>query len=453
VTAFPASDLAPAPTLAVAEPPPVLVPPPARKRRRWHRAAIPLAMLVLFWAWTLVAHATQSPSLSDPGTMSPTGTGPDGSSQLAANLRERGVTIVTAHTTKEAVDASREADQAIVFVPAPGFLDGSLVEKLTGLGQTARVVLVRPGLFSQAAAGSPFIGVATRWASQALEPGCGAPLALAAGRATAYQDHYARFTDLDPYAPVTMDCYQGGLVGARVKGVEIVYVGATDPFRNSRIGEAGNAALATGLLSGSRRLIWLDIHASEITLAPPKLPPLPSYHRDDQYRGGGTGNPTIDAFPPMMWASLVLLALAALLVALMRSRRLGPPVSEPLPVVVPAAEAITGRGRLYRRVHARQATLDALRAAAIGRVARVVYRYGEVPPERDLLTAGSVADALVANIAARTSDPNTIRSVLYGLKVETDEDLDAAVASLDALVAAVLRHNPSAAPSHPEETP
>jgi hypothetical protein len=295
--------------------------------------------------------------------------------------------------------------------------------------------------------------VATRWASQALEPGCGAPVALAAGRATAYQDHYSHVPDLDPFAPITMDCYQGGLVGARIKGVEIVYVGATDPFRNSRFSEGGNAALATGLLSGSRQLIWLDMHASEITLGPIKLPPPPSYHRGDQERGGGTGNDTIDAFPPLLWATLILLAAGALLVAIARARRLGPPVSEPLPVVVPAAEAVTGRGRLYRRVQARQATLDALRAAAIGRIARVVYRYGEVPPERDLLTPGPAADALVADIAARTSDANTIRTVLYGLKVETDEDLDAAVASLDALVAAVLRHNPSAAPSHPEETP
>jgi hypothetical protein len=452
VTAFPASDLAPAPVRAPAEPPPIVAPAPTRKRSRWHRAVIPLAVLVLFWAGTLVAHAIQTPSLSNPGTMSPTGTGPDGSSLLAAKLRDSGVTIVTVHTTKAAIDASRDADGAAVFVPEPAFLDGSLVDKLTALGQTSRVVLVRPGLFAQAAAGSPFIGVATRWASKALEPGCGAPVALAAGRATAYQDHYARFSDLDPYAPITIDCYQGGLVGARVKGIEIVYVGATDPFRNSRFDEAGNAALATGLLSGSTQLIWLDIHSSEVTIGPVKLPPLPSYHRDDQRGVGETGNSTIDAFPPLLWATLALLALGALLLAIMRARRLGPPVAESLPVVVPAAEAITGRGRLYRRVHARQATLDALRAAAIARIARVVYRYGEVPPERDLLTPGPAAEELVATIAARTSDPNTIRSVLYGHTVETDEDLEAAVASLDALVAAILRHNPSAAPSHPEET-
>ena len=131
-------------------------------------------------------------------------------------------------------------------------------------------------------------------------------------------------------------------------------------------------------------------------------------------------------------------------------------------MVVPAAEAVTGRGRLYRRVQARQATLDALRAAAIARLVRVVYPFDEAPPERDLLTPGPAADALVARVAARTGDPDTIRGVLYGPKVSSDDELSAAVARLDALVATVLRHNPSAipphpstpaVPPHPEETP
>ena len=81
MTAFPASDLAPAPVRSAVEPPPVALSTPKRKRRRWHRAVIPLALLVLFWAGTLVAHAFETPSLSNPGTMSPTGTGPDGSSR------------------------------------------------------------------------------------------------------------------------------------------------------------------------------------------------------------------------------------------------------------------------------------------------------------------------------------------------------------------------------------
>jgi hypothetical protein len=442
---------------------------PARPRRRWHRAAIPFGLLIVFWAWTLVAHQQQEPNLRDPGTMSPTGTGPDGSSVLADRLRAQGVNIQRVASTAQAVSAAATGS-ATVLVPAPDFLDGTLMTKLSGL-TNLRVVMVRPGIIAQAASSSPFAGLFSRWASKAFDPGCSAPVAIAAGRATAYQSTYARADELSAFATVTMDCYQGGLVAARVRGVEIVYVGASDPFRNSRIGEQGNATLATGLLSVGDRLIWLDLHAKETTSTNVDIT-LPRYHRDDQARTGG-GDSLFAALPPMLWAWLSLLAVGAVLVAFVRGRRLGPPVAEPLPVVVPAAEAVTGRGRLYRRVRARQPTLNALRASAIARLARAVYPFDEAPPERDLLPGdgrsassraeGAAAEALVARIAERVSEPNAIRAVLYGDTVSDDDELEAAVARLDALVAAVVRHNPSAAPTpypstsavptHLEETP
>jgi len=447
--------LAPAP--AVPGPSPQAPQPKrTRPRRRWHRAAIPFGLLVVFWTWTLVAHQQQEPNLRDPGTMSPTGTGPDGSSVLAERLRAKDVNIQRVTSTAQAVSAAATGS-ATVVVPAPDFLDGTLMTKLSGL-TNLRVVMVRPGIIAQASSSSPFAGLFSRWASKAFDPGCSAPVAVAAGRATAYQSTYNRVDELSAFATVTMDCYQGGLVAARVRGIEIVYVGASDPFRNSRIGEQGNAALATGLLSAGNRLIWLDLHAKETTPVNVDIT-LPRYHRDDGNRGGGRDSP-FAVLPPMLWAWLSLLAAGAVLIAFVRGRRLGPPVAEPLPVVVPAAEAVTGRGRLYRRVRARQPTLNALRAAAIARLARVVYPFDEAPPERDLLPQGDgrsassraegpAAEALVARIAARTSDPDTIRAVLYGDTVDGDDELEAAVARLDALVAAVVRHNSSAAPPPP----
>ena len=54
---------------------------------------------------------------------------------------------------------------------------------------------------------------------------------------------------------------------------------------------------------------------------------------------------------------------AVLLLALWRARRLGPVVTEPLPVVVRAAETVEGRARLYRRGGARDTAAEALRGA------------------------------------------------------------------------------------------
>jgi hypothetical protein len=122
----------------------------------------------------------------------------------------------------------------------------------------------------------------------------------------------------------------------------------------------------------------------------------------------------------------------AVLLAVARARRLGPPVAEPLPVIVPASEAVTGRGRLYERIAAREATLDAIRGAAITRMAHVLNPFGGRPASDD---------ELVRQIAQRTATPEyAIRAVLYGPAAADDAGLADAVGRLDALTAAVLGH-------------
>jgi hypothetical protein len=294
-------------------------------------------------------------------------------------------------------------------------------------------------------------GFSARWATRAVAPDCAQSGQFGGGTAAVLHNTYAIAPTQE--FETTVDCYQGGLVGTRFDGTEILYVGASDPFRNGRIDEVDNAAFAVGLLGRSSRVIWLDVHSREprprVALHLPTIK-LPQYRRGEQDRSD-TGFPTIDAFPPVLWASLILAAGVAVLLGLARARRLGPPVAEPLPVLVPAAEAVTGRGRLYRRIGAREPTLDTLRAAAIGRISRVLYPFGAAPPERDLLRPGPAADRLVADIAARTGASEVdVRSVLYGLISGDDEALAAAVAQLDAVVAAVL-HQPGRA--QPEENP
>ena len=99
-------------------------------------------------------------------------------------------------------------------------------------------------------------------------------------------------------------CYGGALVRADTGDAADLRGQATEPFRNDRIDEVGNAALATGLLSAHRRVIWVDVHAKEMTTLPEAERPqftLPEYRRGDRDRTN-TGFPTIDAFPPMLWA-------------------------------------------------------------------------------------------------------------------------------------------------------
>jgi hypothetical protein len=130
-------------------------------------------------------------------------------------------------------------------------------------------------------------------------------------------------------------------------------------------------------------------------------------------------------------AALQLL-LAGLLLALWRGRRLGPPVTEPLPVVVRAAEAVEGRSRLYRRAQARDRAAAALRSGAL---ARMVPRLGidaagamEPPP-----------DAVVAAVAARSGRRDAdVHAVLYGPPPADDAGLVALADALDSMVRATL---------------
>jgi hypothetical protein len=117
------------------------------------------------------------------------------------------------------------------------------------------------------------------------------------------------------------------------------------------------------------------------------------------------------------------------LVAVWRARRLGPVVTEPLPVVVRAAEATEGRARLYRRARARDRAADALRGAAVSRLA----------PRFGLGTAPD-PQALAESLARHTGrPPHLVADLLYGPVPDDDAGLVALADALDALEEEVRR--------------
>ena len=436
--ALAAPEVAPAPDL----PRPTGAPP-----RRWLRLVIPFAVVILIWILTAAAHAYQEPDLGDEGTMAPDGTGRHGASQLADRLRADGVAIERVTSSTAALTAAGQGD-ATLFVPAPDYLNPLFVLHLTRLPGSHRIVLVRPGALARRTATVPAGLRTTRFATGTVAPACDTDYARDSGPAAVRRDVYDAF---DP----TTQCYGGSLIGFRTSGHEVLFVGATDPFRNDRIAEAGNTALATGLLSEYSRVIWVDVHRREpIPRATDPdverdLPTPPPYERGDRDRTS-TGIPLIDAFPVQLWAVLVVLLLGAALLALARARRLGPPVAEPLPVLVPAAEAVTGRGRLYERIGAREASLSALRASAIARMARVLDPLASAAPERELASAGPATDRFVAQVAARAGvRASVVETVLYGPSPDDDASMLAAVAQLDRLVSAVVRDRPGPGIPHP----
>jgi len=397
--------------------------PRRRRSRRWLRAVIPFAVLVIVWLGIGIVHAIEEPNLSDPGTLSPTGTGEHGSSQLADLLRSRGISVERVTSSAAALRVAG-GSPSTVFVPTPDYLTPSFFARIAQVPSVRKIVVVQPGPRTVILGGLPVFPSVGRWVTRTVAPGC---TALASVGAAAVLDTVYQF---DPQVQ-TMNCYRGSVVGVEVDGTESVYVGANDPFRNNRINEAHNADLVTTLLGEYNRVVWLDVHAAEPSPAVAPDIQLPQYRRDDQNRTN-TGNSTIDAFPSWLWAGLSLAMVTAVLLAVARARRLGPPVAEPLPVIVPASEAVTGRGRLYERIAAREATLDAIRGAAITRMTHVLNPFGGKP-------AG--AHELVRQIAQRTATPEpAVHAILYGPAPADDAALAEAVGRLDTLTAAVLGH-------------
>lgn len=452
-----------------------------RRRRRWHRIVIPFGVVAALVTTTLVAQALDRPDPGDPGYLSPVETDDHGASRLAEALRRRGVTVQRETDTAAALRAARSGP-ATLFVPAPQLLRPHTLARLAHLPGGTRLVLVDPSRRVLVGVGLPLTRTDRRWATRAVGPetaGRPCPLAELAPvrRAAAERQRYAP----DGTAPVDL-CFAAGL--ARLPGAgDTLVVGADDPFRNDRIGERDNQALAVGVLAAHGRVVWLDLAGPE----PP--PPSPSGARPtwpsrpdgppggtatpdpgatggvrpgtpgDGDPGGGRPpqgsaddgerppNPLWGAFPPWFWALLVQLALALLVAALWRARRLGPPAPEPLPVTVRSAETALGRARLYQRAGARGPAGRTLRATTLARLLPWLNLPADTPPER-------VARA----VAARTGgDPEQIEDLLYGDDPDTDQELLDLARSLDALsrtvaASAPTQGRPAGAPPPPDPT-
>jgi hypothetical protein len=207
------------------------------------------------------------------------------------------------------------------------------------------------------------------------------------------------------YTGGTTSCYGGSLVVGQRGTTPVVALGSPTFLSNEHLDEDGNAALALGLLSGtgapggaSTRVVWY-----QPALDPQADPPG-----------------FFDLLPPAVPWAVAQLLLATAAVALWRGRRLGPVVEEPLPVIVPAAETVEGRARLYAAGRARQAAAEALRTGARARLGGML-QHGREPDPTGLVVA-------VAERAGR--QPGEVGALLYGAAGSPGPADDAALVRL-----------------------
>jgi hypothetical protein len=345
--------------------------------RRWLRMAAPLTVVLALTVTTVTVHLVEQPDPTDRAYLSPTSDQGIGARRLADTLARNGITTDRETSTPAAMSAAA-APGSTLLVTTPGLVYRGYLDLFAGLPAGSRVVLVAPSpnvladSNLDAAVGGP------RWTAAAPGPACDEPWATGPAAVRRY-----RYQALNGGQD---SCYAGGVVELDRGAATITLVGAPDVFRNDRAGEHANADVAAALLSRTPRVVWLDLHEHEkAPPGPPEDPRQPSEEGGGVSGGGGRpqntrvqqGPTVFDAFPPGFWATFALLALAAVALAAASARRVGAPVTEPLPVRVPAAETVRGLGNLYRRARADDASLATIQAAARQRLADHLG----VPPE------------------------------------------------------------------------
>lgn len=372
----------------------------ARRRRAW--IAIALALVLGGLVLALIQGLVRPPGAAL-GADNPA---PGGAQALARVLAAEGVEV---RAVRSLAEAERAADGgATVFLyDELGLLDRDAVSRLASAAEV--LVVARPD-FAALEVLAPGVRLAGAADGPIDEVACELP---AAERAGELSDGQRLLTvDDDAAASGFTGCFADGdgfalVSGAAPDGADVALVGSEAVFANETVDEAGNAALAIGLLGGRDELAWY----------------LPGPADAD-----AAGAPTLQELTPG-WVSpvVVLLGIAAVAAGVWRGRRFGPLVVEDLPVHVPAAETGEGRARLYARSSARLHALDQLRMGAIGRIA-------------DLLRLPRTAhvDAIAAGVADATGrPPASVRAVLVDAVPAGDRGLVDLARDLDDLERAV----------------
>ncbi|MFF0743273.1 DUF4350 domain-containing protein [Streptomyces sp. NPDC004111] len=381
-------------------------------RQLWHRARGILLVLGILLVAGLVIGALRSGDQH--GHLDPRSYDRNGSRATAELLKDRGVDTRVVSTLAEATTAT--GPDTTLLVASPNLLTPAQQRQLRAATAESggRTVLVAPGppsvptLAPGVRTEAPSAPVATR------EPRCALPAATTAGTAELGGIRYSTDAAHDACYPVDG---RPSLLRLTAPGNgDTVLLGAPDLLHNERLAQQGNASLALQLLGSRPHLVWY----------------LPSLSDASAADGSGSDGDSSDAAGGFLshipqgwlWGALQL-ALAAVLAALWRARRLGPLVTERLPVAIRASETTEGRARLYLKSNARDRAAATLRSASRARLSSLL----------SLPTAQSdSSDALLPAVAARL--PGTSRdlvSLLFGPTPSDDAGLIRLADELDAL--------------------
>ncbi len=285
-----------------------------------------------------------------------------GAQALRRVLEQQGVDVVVVRSAA-AFDAQPIDAGTTVLVTSSRQLGGSLAGRLRERSLPGSLVVAEPG-----PAVARALGVeegTPSYVGDGLPATCDDPLfaglRIDGLQGTAY--------------PSPQGCFpgDGGFLLAR-PGRRLTLLGASATLSNATITDGDNAAVALRLLGGQDRLVWYVPDPADVAAGDAL----------------GVGELVPDWVEPGLW----LLGLVVVGTMLWRGRRLGPLVSEPLPVTVSAIESTQSHGRLYRKSRDRPHAAAVLREASRSRLAQQLA-----------LPGGSDSATLTRALAARVGRP------------------------------------------------
>ncbi len=378
-------------TIQTAPPPPAAV---AERRSPVRGILLGIAIGVVFVLVAIAVYAVTRPQEREADYLSPTSGSPAGSRALVAVLRDQGVDVQEATTLRDVRGLIDDPAATTLLVFDLRLVLGS-DQRNELLDLADRVVVMEPWDDELADfAPGVVLGEGADILGSVLETDCELPAAAKAQAVDAWATSY----DVSGARNAVEGCFATGsdefaVLQTRTRGTEVTIVGVSGAFTNGDILDAGNAAFALNLLGERETLVWYRPDLSELEAGD-----IPT-----------AANRTAPWLTPL----ILLALLAGLAAAIWRGRRLGPLVTERLPVIVRSNETMQGRARLYERGSARAHALDALR---IGSVARLASLCG--------LPRRATVDEVVGSVSALTGrDREAVASLLVHRIPLTDSQL------------------------------
>ncbi len=335
---------------------------------------IGLAMLVVLIVISVVTR--DDADVDNP--LDPRNPKPDGAQAVARVLDDHGVDVEIARGQDALLDQPVDAGTTVV-VTNPSELGKSTLATLREHSRPAGALVVVGdaevlGSFFDEEVGDPLSG--RKEADCDLEPA----------------DGLVMRTYGDP-GLVADGCFASGGSAALVRRDDLWLLASPESISNDRVLEADNGALALRLLGQGDRLVW---YVADVADTP-----------------ASDGVRISALLPAYVVPGLWLVGVAVLALVLWRGRRLGPLVTEPLPVVVRAAESTRSRGQMYHRTSDRQHAAAVLVEASRRRLTDLLR-----------LPRGTDLGVLVTAVAVRTGrDPRAVHELLAVPLVGKDSQL------------------------------